>query len=239
MINKPLCVLLDDEEGALDKLRGLIEEINLLEIERAFLSPDDLLDDIDSLESQIFFLDIEMDITGTETTGIEIAKELKNKSIIFVSGHNEYVSDVVDIKPVAFVQKPIIKHRLKKAIEKAIGELRVNKSNFIVLKTKSSKKEEIKQENITYIEADGREKKIFLSNGEILFVNNINLDDLISQLSENFLKISIKHIVNLDYTTKLISADLLGINHNGKTIELTLGNTYKESFFNAKPQLKN
>lgn len=234
MIAKPLCVLLDDEVPALDKLRRNIEKINLLEIERAFLSPDDLLDDIDSLESQIYFLDIQMEITG-----IEIAKRLKNKSIIFVSGHNDYIEDVVDINPVAFVQKPIKKHKLKKAIEKAIDGLKANKSNFIVLKTQNSKKEEIKQEVITYIQANGRDKELYLSNGEIIVAKDINWEDIISQLSENFLKISTKHIVNLGYTTKLISADLLGINHNGKTIELTLGNTYKESFFNAKPQLKN
>ena len=128
MITKPLCVILDDEEIALDSLRENIEELNLLEIERAFLDPNDLLDDIDTLQSQIFFLDIEMGITG-----IEIAKELKNKSIIFVSGHNEYISDVVDIKPVAFVQKPIKKHKLKKAIELAVHNLKFNKSIILCI----------------------------------------------------------------------------------------------------------
>lgn len=233
MIAKPSCVIVDDEESALAFLRDNIEELKLLEIERVFLDPNDLLDDKDTLVSQIFFLDIEMGITG-----IEIAKELKGKLVIFVSGHNEYVADVVDIEPVAFVQKPVKKHKLKKAILKALEALKNRQSGFIVLKTDSSSKEEIKQEDIVYMKSDGRDKEIHLSSGNTTIAKNIKWDRIQAELSEDFLQVNPKNIVNIKYVNKLISADLIGVNHNGRTVELSLTNSFKKSFFEVKPHLK-
>ena len=100
MTAKPKCIILDDEELALDALRTKIEEINLLEIERAYLSADELLDDINDLEATIFFLDIEMEESNS---GTEIAKKLKNKLVIFVSGYDRHIVDVVNVNPIAFV----------------------------------------------------------------------------------------------------------------------------------------
>ena len=232
MTAKPLCVLLDDEVYALEALKEKIEDLNLLEIERSFLDPDNLLDTMDSLKADIFLLDIEMG-----TSGIEIAKKLKNKAIIFVSGHKGNTADVVEVNPVAYVEKPIKKHKLKFAIEKAI-ERRVENSTIIVLKTQNSKKEEVKQDEIVYIESNQRDKEIYLKNEESLIAKNLTMEDLLSQLSGDFLQINPQNIVNLKYVTKLLRADTVGFTYKNKVAEFTLGTTFKEAFFEAKPHLK-
>ena len=127
---------------------------------------------------------------------------------------------------------------MKKAILKALEALKNRQSDFIVLKTDTSIKEEIKQANIIYMKADGRDKKIFLSNGKSTVAKNINWDKIQAELSDDFLQISPQNLVNIKYVTKLISADLIGINCNEVTIELNLTNSFKESFFKAKPHLK-
>ena len=233
MIAKPSCVILDDEENALAFLRDNIEELNLLNIERAFLDPDDLLVEMDNLNSKIYLLDIEMGISG-----IEVAKKLKNKLVIFVSGRKDLAFETYDVKAVDFVPKPIRKSRLKTAIERAISELKKGKSNFIVLKTQDSSKEEIKQEDIIYMKAEGRDKKIFLLSGHSTLAKNINWDTILRDLSNDFLQISPQNIINVNYATKLISADLIGVSYNGTTIEMHLTNSFKESFFDIKPHLK-
>ncbi|PCH72400.1 MAG: hypothetical protein COB98_11840 [Flavobacteriaceae bacterium] len=242
MINKPLCVLLDDESFALEVLRDTIEEIDLLEVERAYEDPDNFLDDLDSLKSTIFFLDIQMGISGTE-----IAKELKNKTIIFVSGHTDCIVDVVAIKPVDFVKKPIKKHLLKKAIQKAIEDQNIKASalstlrntDFIVFKSQEAKKEEIKQEDILYIETKGRDKIVFLRDDSSRIAKDVTLDDFRNQLSRDFIQINKKHIVNLAHVTKLKSADSIMLGSYNEEKELTIGDSYKEHFFEAKPHFKN
>ena len=57
---KPLCILVDDETSALEALKDKIESLDLLEIERAFNDPDKFLVAVDSLSSQIVFLDMDM-----------------------------------------------------------------------------------------------------------------------------------------------------------------------------------
>jgi DNA-binding LytR/AlgR family response regulator len=234
MTAKPNCVILDDEENALAFLRDNIEDLNLLTIERAFLDPDDFLVEVDSLKSEIFFLDIEMGISG-----IEVAKKIQDKLVIFVSGHKDLAADTYEVRAIDFVPKPIRKSKLKSAIDRALNELKKRNPDFIVLKTDNSTKEEIKQEDIIYMKAKGRDKEIFLSNGSSTTAKNINWESILFMLSDAFLQINPQNIINYKYATKLISADLLGIDHNGKTVELTLGNKYKEAFFEVKPHLKN
>ena len=239
MTPKPKCIILDDEELALDALRTKIEEINLLEIERAYLSGDELLDDINELEATIFFLDIEMEKSNT---GTEIAKKLKNKLVIFVSGYDRHIVDVVNVNPIAFVKKPIKKHLLREAIVKAIESDKINNLTHIVIRTQFAKKQEIKEDEIVYIKPysiDSRDKEIILLNSDSIIAKDYTNSYLISLLSKNFLQINPQNIVNLNYTNKLISADQVEINYNENSETLTLGNTYKESFFEAKPHFKN
>lgn len=239
MTTKPKCIILDDEELALDALRTNIEEINLLEIERAYLSADELLDDINDLEATIFFLDIEMEESNS---GTEIAKKLKNKLVIFVSGYDRHIVDVVNVNPIAFVKKPIKKHLLREAIEKAIDSDITNNRKYLVVRTQGAKKQEIKLDDILYIDTvsgESRDKKIILLSGKSITAKDCSYPKLTPLLSKNFLQINPNNIVNLNYTNKLISADLVEINYNDISIELTLGNKFKESFFEAKPNFKN
>ena len=99
-------------------------------------------------------------------------------------------------------------------------------------------KEEIKQKDIIYIEAVGRDKNIFLSNGQSTLAKGINWDTILGDLSDDFLQISPQNIINYKYATKLISADIIGVNYSGNTIEMHLTNSFKESFFAVKPHLK-
>lgn len=39
-MTKPLCILVDDEEGALSALKSTIQDLDLLEIEKCYLDPD-------------------------------------------------------------------------------------------------------------------------------------------------------------------------------------------------------
>jgi len=233
-MNKPLCIIVDDEAPSLSALQNHIEELGLLEIEKSFLDPDKFLVKIDSLKSNIIFLDLEMPITGDK-----IAEKLKNKHIIFVSGHKELGYLGFEVGVIDFVPKPIRQSRLKEAIEKVLKFYKTN--NLIVLKTQNSKKQEINTESIFLISScknEPRDKRIILSNKKEIIAKNINFDSLLKLLPNNFTKVNPSQIANLKYVTHLIDSDTIGINIMGEIKEINLGDSYKNNFFAAKPNFK-
>lgn len=234
MKSKPLCVIVDDEESGLASVRSNIEALGLLEIEKAFLDPDKFLVQLDQLESKIIFLDLEMPIEG-----IEVAKALHNKLIIFVSGRTERGFKAFDVDPVDFVPKPIRQSRLKQAIEKALAMLKPEK---IVIKSQDAKREEIAPERICCVRtgSDSRDKEIYLTNGKSILAKNITFKELINQLPDSFLKVNPGDVVNLDYVNKRLNSDTLGIQlpDSDEVIEITLGLDSREAFFRRKPQFK-
>lgn len=235
MRSKALCVIVDDEELGLSALRDNIEELGMLEIEKAFLDPDKFLVQIDQLESKIIFLDMEMPIEG-----IEVASKLKDKLIIFVSGYTERGYETFDVNAIDFVPKPIRQSKLKSAIEKALLRIKPNK---LVVKSQDTKREEISPESIYHIRTsstDSRDKEIFLLNGNTVLAKNIGFNELLDQLPVSFLQVNHGDIVNLDYVNKLLNTDTIGLDIPGgvRTIEITLGNSYRERFFQKKPQFR-
>lgn len=235
MRSKPLCIIVDDEESGLSALRDNIEELGMLEIEKAFLDPDKFLVQIDQLEAKIIFLDMEMSVDG-----LEVASKLNDKLIIFVSGYVERGPDSYDVDAVYFVPKPIRQSKLKSAIEKALLRLKPDK---LVVKSQDSKREEIAPESICLIKTgtkDSRDKEILLISGKTVTAKNIGFKELLDQLSDSFLQVNPSDVVNLDYVNKLLNIDTIGLEIPGidKTIEISLGNNNRESFFQRKPQFR-
>jgi DNA-binding LytR/AlgR family response regulator len=231
---KPFCVIVDDEESSLALLKSKIEEIDLLEIEQSFLDPEKFLLNLSKLKSEIIFLDMEMPIDGDE-----VAKKLKNKKIIFVSGHKDLAYKAYDVDAIDFVPKPISTFRLKQAIEKAVKSIT---STFVVIKTEDAKKEEINYDTIIYIsthKAEKRDKDFYLSDGTSVRAKGVDISDLIAELpSDKFCKINSSEIVNLSYVKKLLSSDSIGITINSRIKELTLSESCKQIFFAQKPHLR-
>lgn len=235
MKSKPLCVIVDDEEFGLDSLQSKIEELGVLEIERAYLDPDKFLIEVEKLESKIVFLDIEMPISG-----FEVAKKLKDKLVIIVSGHTDRGVEAFDINAIDFVRKPIQSSRLKEAIHKAISQL---KSHSLFVKTNTASKEEISLKSIVYIRTnthDPRDKMILLLSGKKITAKDITLDALLKLLSTNFIQVNSSVIVNLDYVNKRIDFETMKMDDlkELEPFEFTLGEKFKSAFFDKKPGLK-
>lgn len=232
---KHQCVLVDDEEFALAALKGMIEELDILKVERAYLNPDRFLVDIDSLESKIIFLDLEMPIYG-----VEVASKLKNKQVIFVSGYTDKAYQTFDVNPVDFVPKPIRLSRLKTAIYKALSSIQTDK---IVVKTLKAKRHEVALDEIAYIytdkKGDSRNKIIHLVDGSTIDIANTKFIEILDQ-SSKLLQVNPSAIVHIDQVVQVIDTDTIGVrkNNSRKIEEITLGNTYREAFFSLKPHLR-
>ena len=75
------CILVDDEILGLKYLKMLCEQIDDIEVVKAFVDPELFINELDNLEFDFCILDIEM----PKINGLQVANLLQNKlsSIIF------------------------------------------------------------------------------------------------------------------------------------------------------------
>ena len=119
----------DDEKLIVRQIGDMIKDIlpncNISQ----YLSGGDLLESY--VKFDIIFLDIQME----NMSGIETAKELRNRGedtiIIFITGVKEYVFQAFDVAAFHYLVKPVRKEKLKEVIERAIEKINKNKGEEI------------------------------------------------------------------------------------------------------------
>ncbi|PJJ09749.1 LytTR family two component transcriptional regulator [Flavobacterium sp. 1] len=233
MNTKIKCLLLDDELPGLTYLKMLCEQIPELEVIKAFNDPQKLLDEVPKLDFDLCISDIEM--PGID--GLTLANLLQNKLIIFTTAYKNYAAEAFDINAVDYITKPVTKERLEKAVAKALErfqKLDVSKK-FIHLNTDKGKSL-LYFDQIQYIKTapvDSRDKEVYLADGSILILKNINFGSLLNQLPKaEFCRVNKKEIIAL--------TAVQFFNHNeitltlqegkGKPAVLVLSETYKNDF---------
>lgn len=233
MNTKIKCLLLDDELPGLTYLKMLCEQIPELEVIKAFNDPQKLLDEVPKLDFDLCISDIEM--PGID--GLTLANLLQNKLVIFTTAYKNYAAEAFDINAVDYITKPVTKERLEKAVTKALErfqKLDVSKK-FIHLNTDKGKAL-LYFDQIQYIKTasvDSRDKEVYLADGSILILKNINFESLLNQLPKaDFCRVNKKEIIAL--------SAVQFFNHNeitltlqegkGKPTVLVLSDTYKNDF---------
>jgi DNA-binding LytR/AlgR family response regulator len=227
------CLLLDDELPGLTYLKMLCEQIPELEVIKAFNDPQKLLDEVPSLDFDLCISDIEM--PGID--GLTLANLLQNKLVIFTTAYKNYAVEAFDINAVDYITKPVTKERLEKAVAKALERFQkvdVSKK-FIHLNTDKGKSL-LYFDQIQYIKTalvDSRDKEVYLADGSILILKNINFGSLLNQLPKaEFCRVNKKEIIALTAVQFFNHNEITLTLHekNGKPIVLVLSETYKNDF---------
>jgi len=227
------CLLLDDELPGLAYLKMLCEQIPELEVIKAFNRSDVFLSEIPDIDFDLCILDIEM----PQTNGIQLAKLLKGKSVIFATAHKEYAAEAFDLDAVDFVRKPIRLERLQKAVQKAISQARASRhiKKYIYLNTDKGK-------SLLYVdqlcriktsEIDSRDKNVLFKDGARICLKNISFDKLQDLLPQNqFCRINKQEMIAMD-CVQHFSFDqiiLTILDEEGKPLVLSLSEVYHTAF---------
>lgn len=233
MNTKLKCLLLDDELPGLAYLKMLCEQIPELEVIKAFNRSDVFLSEIPDIDFDLCILDIEM----PQTNGIQLAKLLKGKSVIFATAHKEYAAEAFDLDAVDFVRKPIRLERLQKAVQKAISQARASRhiKKYIYLNTDKGK-------SLLYVdqlcriktsEIDSRDKNVLFKDGARICLKNISFDKLQDLLPQNqFCRINKQEMIAMD-CVQHFSFDqiiLTILDEEGKPLVLSLSEVYHTAF---------
>ena len=116
-------LIIDDEEVALDVNEIMLQELGGVEVVGKFTNPSIALEQIEVMDAEVIFLDMEMG----EIHGLELAEVIMSKyshvEILFVTAHPQYALEAFEVNAIDYLLKPLNKNRLKKAIEKTQNKL--------------------------------------------------------------------------------------------------------------------
>lgn len=211
----------------------LCEQIPELEVVKAFDNPETFLNEIPALEFDFCILDIEM----PGINGLEVAKRLKGKPVIFTTAYKDYAAEAFDIDAVDYLRKPVTKERLKQAVLKITNFLNTDrlKRKFFQINTDKGKTR-IFFDQLRYLktsEIDARDKIAYLLDGSTLTLKNISFSALFELLPKNdFIRINKQEVVSINiiqsFTANEITTNIInGVGHN---LKLSLSDIYRSDF---------
>lgn len=233
MIN---CIIVDDEQGAIELLKLHISEIDYLQVVLATTKPMEAISYINTQPVHLAFLDIQM----PGMTGLELAKILQGKcKIIFTTGYSEFVSDAFDLEVVDYLLKPISLPRFMRGVQRAINSLGSPQQivtqegfehDYIFVKTgEKGATVRIMLSHIDYIE--GMRKYVCIHHLGQKTLSLMSMREMEEKLPPKyFLRVQKSFIVALD---KIAVIDGNRLKLQDIDNEITVGEMYKAQFVEA------
>lgn len=233
MNTKLRCLLLDDELPGLTYLKMLCGQIPELEVEKAFNDPLQLLKEAPALNFDLCILDIEM----PGMNGLDVAKALNGKPVIFTTAYKEYAADAYDLEAIDYIRKPIDRLRLEKAVQKACDILLkpMEDKAYAPFNTNKGKMLLFFHEVllVTIAENDKRDKLVYLQNGEEVILKNTSFDQLLGILPESdFCRVSKKELIALKAVKFFVHNEITTqvLDNNGLNRKVNLSDIYRKDF---------
>ncbi len=222
------CVILDDELLAISYLKLLCEQIENIEVVKAFNNPKIFLQEIHNIDCDVCILDIEM----PGMNGLQVAEFIRDKKIIFTTAYKEYAAEAFDLDVVDYVRKPIKKERLQQAFEKAekLGDQKKNR--FFEWNTNLGKTR-IFINDIIYIktsEIDSRDKDLKIKSNSEITLKNLSFKNLAELLPDKiFVQINKKEMVNVNFIKIFSSSEIILdiISSDEAPLKLNVSDTFR------------
>ena len=152
------CVIIDDEDYAIDALVGYVEKMPDLLVHATYNSALEALTHIKK-EDQIdfIFLDIEM----PEISGLELAKNLRDKTrfLIFTTGHPSHALTAFDLNASQYLLKPITFAKFATTVDFILKDIVGNQAMPAASKSK-----------LQFIKADHKNSFHHIDSDEILYI---------------------------------------------------------------------
>ncbi|WP_149240878.1 LytR/AlgR family response regulator transcription factor [Dyadobacter sp. 32] len=233
------CLIVDDEQAALNVLTNYISKTPFLELCGAYLDPIAALDVIYKEDVDILFLDIHM----PEISGLEFIKLLRGRTkVILTTAYSQYALDGYQLNVVDYLLKPVPFDRFLQAVQKVKDLITVKyqpetpsntqqpaqiipTQDHVFVKV-DGKIVKVRFEEILYIEGLGNYVSIYTPASRLVTLSTMK--EVEDYLPENdFIRVHRSHIIALG-KVEYIEGNQIFL-ANGTAIPL--GETYRERFF--------
>ncbi len=208
-------VILDDEPDSINLLRiELAQNCPQVEVVGTYTNPLKALNEIETLQPHLLFLDIEMPVMN----GFEILEKVLhlNFSVVFITAYNQYALKAFRFNALDYLVKPIEKADLIEAVAKAAKLIKPTSTQL------SFMQKQLRGEPTTKIAIPGHQGVSFIDLNEIVYgeaSNNYSkliltdsrhflisktLKDIQEVLEEeHFLRVHRQYIINLNQVKQL------------------------------------
>jgi DNA-binding LytR/AlgR family response regulator len=231
------CIIIDDEQHAIDTLTEYIAQVPNLALVQTYLHPLQAFTEIRALgKIDIIFMDVDM----PGLTGLELAKLIRDKTnyLVFTTSHVKYALDAFEVQADQYLLKPF-----------ALGKFLLMMDKLMLAPRKKAEP----AESIIYVRVEKKGKWVPVELNSISLIeaeaNYIHIHTLTERLTvyltmkemeaglardPNFIRVHKSYIVS--------KTSIAGISGNvisqkdGSTI--TIGENYKENFLNYFNTLK-
>src|SRR5690606_35211940 len=227
------CLIIDDEQHAIDVIRTYCRRIPYLEVLGEFTDPREAVAylDAESHSVDLVFLDIEM----PRFSGIDFLKAYTFPNVILITAYTEYALESYQYGVVDYLLKPVAFERFSTAVKrvherqqsKIMAYRRENPSkDSIYVKTDRYKIEKVALQDIVYIQGAKNFSVIRSIKGAI--VSSLRLKELEElRPSERFVRIHKSYIIHMDYLEALEGKNIQLKNVDRKFV---IGGAYKPDF---------
>jgi two-component system LytT family response regulator len=230
------CLLVDDEEHAIDILRYFVNQCDGLVVEAATTSAIEALNIARSQEIDLVFMDINM----PDISGLDLARSLPRRcKVIFTTAYAEHAVAGYELGIVDYLLKPVSYHRFVMAVEKAQDLLLrqryqqpvtsvVNEPRYVYVKTGIKHSVvRIDLEEIDYIE--GLQNYVGIYHNKKRTLAYVSMKDLETQLpAEKFLRVHKSYIVALQ---RIARVDANEIHMAGNEQRIAIGELYRNKLW--------
>jgi two-component system, LytTR family, response regulator len=222
------CIIVDDEQHAIDILVHYINQTPQLQLVGATTNPLEALKMVADQKVDLVFLDVQM----PELSGIDFVKALGGKAkVILTTAYSEFALEGYELDVVDYLLKPIRLPRFIQAVQKAAGLIREpaapakeSEGDYIFVKTESKGKLlKINLEEIDYIE--GMKNYVAIHRGPqktLVYTSMKELEDHLPQ--QHFMRVHKSYIIPLARITG-IEGNMLSL--KGVAEKILIGENYK------------
>ncbi|RSK37518.1 LytR/AlgR family response regulator transcription factor [Hymenobacter metallilatus] len=230
------CLIVDDEQGAIDILRTFIEKTPFLTLVGSTTNPLEALSMLQSQPVDLVFLDIHM----PQLSGLDMMRLITgNTRVILTTAYSEFAVESFELNALDYLLKPIAFERFLKAAQKALNtsiepsprwQAPEKADDYIFVKTDSKRKmTRVNFDEIVFVEGLKNYVSIYTPDDRIITL--LNIKDLEDRLPpKRFMRVHKSYIVSLDKIRALDGNQILF--KDVKDI-VPLGDTYRTAFFEA------
>ena len=224
------CIVVDDEQHALDVLTHFIEQIPYLELVKTLSNPMEAIQLLNETTIDLIFLDVQM----PGISGLDLVRAIQGKAkVILTTAYSGFAAEGYDLDVIDYLIKPIPLVRFLKAVQKALPLISPAATatppmdDYIFVKTEvKGKVLKINLIDIDYIE--GMKNYIAIHHGGQRTMTLLNMKDLEERLpKQHFIRVHKSFIVAIG---KIACIEGNAIMLKNIKADILLGDTYKAAF---------
>ena len=233
MTNTLCCVIVDDEQGAIEVLSSFVNKVSWLELGASFTDPLEALNYLSNEQVDLVFMDINM----PDLDGMQLAKLVQKMGveIVFCTAYPEHAVECYEVQALDYLLKPIPFERFLAAANRAQSQRYPAETNQspesieqghsqIFIKS-GAQIHQVDSDKISFIKKDGH-YIIFKINGKEL-LSRMTFSQLLELLpTKDFVQVHRSYVVAVK-KIEVIQKQFIQI----ESKEIPIGDSFKKEFF--------